>query len=150
MEILKLKYPYLVELKHITNKSLPVIYVITPTYKRLVLRAELTRLSNTLRLVPNLHWIVVEDSASNSIQVTQLLHDSGISFTHLHELTPSNYKLNTSDPNWLKPRGVLQRNRALQWLHDNQIPGSKTGVVYFADDDNTYDIHLFEEVCNFI
>jgi beta-1,3-glucuronyltransferase len=43
----------------------------------------------------------------------------------------------------LKPRGVANRNAALDWVRSN----CKSGVVYFADDDNTYDIRLFEEVC---
>lgn len=41
-----------------------------------------------------------------------------------------------------KPRGVANRNAAVEWLRSNV----KSGVVYFADDDNTYDIRLFEEV----
>lgn len=41
-----------------------------------------------------------------------------------------------------KPRGVANRNAALDWVRAN----CKTGVVYFGDDDNTYDIRLFEEV----
>jgi hypothetical protein len=41
-----------------------------------------------------------------------------------------------------KPRGVSNRNRGLEWLRTN----AKNGVFYFADDDNTYDIQLFEEV----
>jgi len=41
-----------------------------------------------------------------------------------------------------KPRGVANRNAALGWLRNN----AKSGVLYFADDDNTYDIRLFEEV----
>jgi beta-1,3-glucuronyltransferase len=41
-----------------------------------------------------------------------------------------------------KPRGVANRNAALAWLRNN----AKSGVLYFADDDNTYDIRLFEEV----
>ena len=45
-----------------------------------------------------------------------------------------------------KPRGVANRNAAIDWLRANV----KTGVVYFADDDNTYDIRLFEEVTLFL
>ncbi|OCT83066.1 hypothetical protein XELAEV_18025605mg [Xenopus laevis] len=41
---------------------LPMIYAITPTYSRPVQKGELTRLANTFRLVPRLHWILVEDS----------------------------------------------------------------------------------------
>lgn len=41
-----------------------------------------------------------------------------------------------------KPRGVSNRNRGLQWIRAN----ATNGVFYFADDDNTYDISLFDEV----
>lgn len=41
-----------------------------------------------------------------------------------------------------KPRGVSNRNRALQWLRAN----ATEGVFYFADDDNTYDVNIFEQV----
>lgn len=41
-----------------------------------------------------------------------------------------------------KPRGVSNRNRGLEWLKAN----ATTGVFYFADDDNTYDLQIFEEV----
>ena len=41
-------------------------------------------------------------------------------------------------------RGVYQRNAAIQWLRD-QKPGEQ-GVVYFADDDNTYSSELFEAI----
>ena len=41
-----------------------------------------------------------------------------------------------------KPRGVANRNLGLEWVIENV----DDGVVYFADDDNTYDIRLFQEV----
>jgi len=50
--------------RRMSATGLPVIYVITPTYARAVQKADLTRLANTLLLVPSLHWIVVEDSDS--------------------------------------------------------------------------------------
>ena len=40
---------------------------------------------------------------------------------------------------------MRQRNTALQWLRDNADP-RKPAVVFFADDDNTYSLELFEEV----
>lgn len=45
-----------------------------------------------------------------------------------------------------KPKGVANRNRGLKWVRQNAIEG----VVYFADDDNAYDIRLFNEVILFI
>lgn len=55
--------------------------------------------------------------------------------------------MKSSDPNWLKPRGVVQRNMGLDWLRTmarrRQL---EMGVVFFADDDNTYSLQLFEEV----
>lgn len=41
-----------------------------------------------------------------------------------------------------KPRGVASRTRGLQWIREN----AREGVLYFADDDNTYDLELFREV----
>ncbi len=54
-------------------------------------------------------------------------------------------KLKVDDKPWSKPRGVLQRNTALTWLREHAMELDR-GVVYFADDDNTYDIRVFEEV----
>ncbi|KFM60986.1 Galactosylgalactosylxylosylprotein 3-beta-glucuronosyltransferase 3, partial [Stegodyphus mimosarum] len=126
-------------------ESRPVIYVITPTYARPVQKAELTKMSHTLLLVPNIHWIIVEDSVNKTILVTNFLAKTRISFTHLNIPTPEAMKMKKEDPNWLKPKGVLQRNLALNWLRRHMPPEAK-GVVYFADDDNTYDLELFEEM----
>lgn len=48
--------------------------------------------------------------------------------------------------NKVKPRGVSNRNRGLQWIRAN----ATDGVLYFADDDNTYDLDIFEEVSDII
>ncbi|XP_023649735.1 galactosylgalactosylxylosylprotein 3-beta-glucuronosyltransferase 3 isoform X1 [Paramormyrops kingsleyae] len=133
--------------KEPTKPHLPTIYVITPTYARLVQKAELTRLSQTFLHVPQLHWIVVEDSSQRTDLVSHFLEHSGLVFTHLHIPTPQDRKLQEGDPNWLKPRGVEQRNEGLRWLRENIWAGETAeGVVYFADDDNTYSLQLFEEM----
>lgn len=126
--------------------GLPVIYLITPTYTRLEQKAELTRLSHTLMLIRNIHWIVIEDSENRTDLVARLLKQTGLNYTHLNVLTPAKFKLNMDDPNWLKPRGVLQRNAGLEWLRSNTSPQKQPAVVYFADDDNTYSLKLFDEV----
>lgn len=41
-----------------------------------------------------------------------------------------------------KPRGVSNRNRGLRWLREY----ANDGVFYFADDDNSYDVELFEQM----
>uniref|UniRef100_A0A1B6H6B8 Galactosylgalactosylxylosylprotein 3-beta-glucuronosyltransferase n=1 Tax=Homalodisca liturata TaxID=320908 RepID=A0A1B6H6B8_9HEMI len=128
------------------DAELPVIYAITPTFARPVQKAELTRLSHTLMLVQNLHWIVVEDSDHKTALVTNLLTDSRLNFTHLNEPTPAEWKHKPKEPNWVKPRGVLQRNRALAWLRDNLNPDTDRGVVYFVDDDNSYSLQIFSEM----
>lgn len=125
--------------------SRPTIYAITPTFTRPVQKAELTRLSQTFLHVPNFHWIVVEDSAKKTALVTRFLEGSGLIYTHLAAATPPNYKLGRNDPNWKKPRGVEQRNTALQWLREN-LKSTDKGVVFFADDDNTYSVKLFREM----
>jgi len=134
----------------VNDASMPVIYAVTPTYARPVQKAELTRLCHAFLLVPNLHWVVVEDSKVKTELVTRLLKGCGIPHAHLNVQTPPEQKLAEHEKNWMKPRGVLQRNEALEWLRDHARDkvggGSVNGVIYFADDDNTYDVRVFEEM----
>lgn len=127
--------------------KLPVIYVITPTNNRVETQlADLTRLRNTLWLVPKLVWILVEDSGHRTHKITRFLEDSQIESVHLNEETSSDLVIKSGEKKWAKPRGVQQRNKALQWLRENSQQIDPNGVVYFADDDNTYDLRLFEEI----
>lgn len=105
--------------------------------------------------MPRLHWLLVEDAESPTPLVSGLLAASGLLFTHLAVLTPKAQRLREGEPGWVRPRGVEQRNKALDWLRgkggavggekDPPPPGTQ-GVVYFADDDNTYSRELFKEV----
>ncbi|XP_050527025.1 galactosylgalactosylxylosylprotein 3-beta-glucuronosyltransferase P [Daktulosphaira vitifoliae] len=114
------------------------LYIITPTYRRPEQVADLTRMAQTLMLVRDIHWLVIEDAKSKSPQLNALLQSFGIKFTHLIAPMPSRYK-NTRGA---KPKGVANRNRALNWIREN----ANEGVAYFADDDNTYDVRLFNEI----
>ena len=129
---------------------LPTIYMITPTYSRWTQKADLTRLCHTLMHVPKLHWILVEDSNEKTRLVTRFLAKCKVQSTHLNTRTAEERRLDDGEPRWRKNRGVEQRNLALDWLRSEaaagSLPGAEQSVVYFGDDDNTYDIELFEEV----
>jgi galactosylgalactosylxylosylprotein 3-beta-glucuronosyltransferase 3 len=126
---------------------MPIIYIITPTNNRRVTQlADLTRMRNTLWLVPKVVWILVEDNDYKTDKIKNFLEYSKLDYVHLAERTPDEMLIKSSEKEWTKPRGVLQRNKAINWLRDNSDSINLNGVVYFADDDNTYDIRLFEEM----
>ena len=123
------------------NESFPTLFVISPTHARLTQKSDLTAVCITLTHVPNLVWIVVEDSDHLSDLVKRLLQRCKVKSVHLNAVTPEYYK----DDKW-KPRGVLQRNTGLKWIRDHHSTKDCNGIVYFGDDDNSYDLRLFEEV----
>ena len=115
---------------------IPIIYALTPTYTRPQQKAELTRVSQTFLHLTSFHWIVIEDSQNKTSLVANFLANCSIEhYTHL------NIKSSTSK----NIRGLESRNLALDWLLNNTDSDDK-GVVYFADDDNTYDLKIFDEV----
>ena len=118
----------------------PTVYFITPTYPRREQVAELTRLGQTLLLAANIHWIVAEDAASCSPLVSSLLARLELPYTHLASPQPPMYRAAKLRDN---PRGVSSRRAGLSWVLDNIDTG---GVIYFGDDDNTYDIRLFQQI----
>jgi len=122
---------------------IPTIYVITPTYTRFTQKADLTRLSQTFLHVPKLHWIVVEDSDNKTDLVSRFLKNCAVEYTHLAVRTPRDDPSNPSRR--LKARGVDQRNLGLKWIRQN-FKNDMKGVVYFGDDDNTFDLKIFEQM----
>ncbi|XP_031570191.1 galactosylgalactosylxylosylprotein 3-beta-glucuronosyltransferase 2-like isoform X2 [Actinia tenebrosa] len=128
------------------STDLPTIYAITPTYKRFLQKAELTRVANTFRHVKNFHWIVVEDSRIKTNLVHNFLENCGLKYTHLNIRTPKPLRRSRKQPRWSTSRGVEQRNLGLAWIRIHVSLNKTKGVVYFADDDNTYDVRLFEEM----
>ncbi|GAB0098463.1 Galactosylgalactosylxylosylprotein 3-beta-glucuronosyltransferase [Sergentomyia squamirostris] len=123
--------------KVISESPLPPLYIITPTFRRPEQLAELTRLGYTLKHVPNLLWLVIEDVDHPTALVTKLLEHIGVPFVHLVAAMPEKFRKNK-----VKPRGVSNRNRGLKWIRAN----ATEGVFYFADDDNTYDVSLFDQI----
>ncbi|CRK97451.1 CLUMA_CG010840, isoform A [Clunio marinus] len=115
----------------------PPLYIITPTYRRPEQLAELTRLGYTLKHISNLFWLVIEDAEKPTTLVTKLLQKINVPFSHLVAQMPEKFRKNK-----VKPRGVSNRNRGLEWIRAN----ASDGVLYFADDDNTYDLDIFDEM----
>ena len=134
-------------------KDIPTIFFITPTYPRAEQIAEFTRLSNTLRHIRNLHWIVAEDSDTCSKNLYTSLEHFGIPYTHLLTPMPKQY---TDNIKGLKkrPRGVANRRAGIRWVLEHrgkflnyikelnpdsffETVNHFSSVLYFGDDDNT-------------
>ena len=116
--------------------DIPTIFGITPTYKRSTQKVDLTSLCQTLLLVPRVMWVVVEDAVEKSDLVKNFLQRCKVESVHMNVKTPPKQK----------SRGVLQRNAGLNWIRQRCTETKCNGVVYFMDDDNKYDLRLFEEV----
>lgn len=96
--------------------NLPMIFFITPTKRSPTQKADLIRLHQTLSYVPNLYWVLVEDAETPSPAIDEILAKTHLKSVHLAVKTPEDMKLHDNDPNWLLPRGVIQRNTGLQWI----------------------------------
>ena len=118
-----------------------ILYLVTPTYKRVTQMVDMTRASQTLQLAQlkyqlQLYWIVVEDSVRCTQRIRQLLLDSGIPFAHVSVPT-----VHTA----VGHKGVDQRNKALDIIRQ-RLDDRGNGIVYFFDDDNAYDVRIFPEL----
>ena len=120
--------------------ELPILYIITPTYTRREQVVEMVRMSHTLLHIDNIVWIIAEDDPKCSPLVETLLQRFQMPYVHLVSPMPAMYKTEK-----YKPRGVASRRAGLEWVLKNHDK-SKKGIVYFADDDNTYDLRLFDEI----
>ncbi|KAA0202450.1 hypothetical protein HAZT_HAZT007606 [Hyalella azteca] len=120
--------------------DVPPLYVITPTYRRAEQIPELTRLAQTLLLVDSLVWIVVDDADEPTPAVVNYLQERRICHVYLIARMPAKYRNRNS---LHKPRGVANRRKGLRWIKRHAKSG---GSLYFADDDNTYDSRIFEEI----
>ncbi|XP_042871720.1 galactosylgalactosylxylosylprotein 3-beta-glucuronosyltransferase P-like isoform X1 [Penaeus japonicus] len=118
-------------------EGLPPLYIITPTYPRAEQIPELTRTAQTLMNVPNVVWIVSEDAAVPTQAVVSYLNETGLKTVYRRVMMPDKYQKVKN-----KPRGVANRLSGLEYIREN----AKDGVFYFADDDNSYDIRLFEQM----
>ena len=120
------------------------MYVIMPTYKRAIQRSLLVMQIQVLSKASGIHLILSEESPRKTVWIRYLLLRSNMHYSHIacHPLT---YVCTTCSKADARPKGLSGRNCALDWLKNNKI---MTGIIYFADDDNFYDIKLFNEVRN--
>lgn len=87
--------------------------------------------------VKNLHWILADDTDICNKHIDTLLDRLAIDYTHIASPMPKFYR-NTKKS---IPRGVANRRAALKYLSKK-----RNGVLYFGDDDNTFDLRLFSEI----
>ena len=129
--------------------SMPTIFIITPTYSRATQKVDLTSMCHTLMHVPKVVWIIIEDAEQKTDLVTRFLERCRVNTVHLNARTPLKYrpKPGLEKRTWSYSRGIVQRNTGLDWIREHYKADSASGVVYFGDDDNKYDLRLFEEVC---
>lgn len=102
------------------------INIVTCTYPRPYRINFLSHLKNILIKVPNIRWIVVDDNNHADPELKDFLPD----FATLLYFGPT------------KDKGNAQRNYAWEYIYDSKLDG----IIYNADDDNVYDIKLFEEI----
>lgn len=100
---------------------------------------ELTRLGQTLMHVRKLMWIVADDAARKSSDVEALLANLRLNSTYILGAMPEAYRKRKGN----KPKGVANRMAGIQWIRRY---ADSNGVMFFADDDNSYDIRLFDEM----
>lgn len=112
-----------------TEKPQQKIILVTATYKRPGRRAFLKKCIMVFKEVGNILWILVEDAEETDNEVDEILRHSGLEYVYF------NYG-RTQD------RGNSQKDLAFRYIKDHGLKG----IVYSADDDNGYDIRLFDEI----
>lgn len=111
-----------------------LLIIVTPIYGLPFEAYYINRLANTLKLVKSpLLWIVVE-MGSQSLDIAEELRNSGVMFRHLV------CKENLVDVNI--DGGMHLRNVVLSHIETHKL----NGIIYFANYDNIYTIHLFDQM----
>ena len=114
------------------------VFIITPTHYRATQMVDMIRMAQTLKHDKAIYWLVIEDADRPSARIRDLLERTGLPFAHMaaDSIRDIDGKKQTHR------RGLNQRNRGLDVVESLTIEG----IVYFGDDDNTYDIRLFDQL----
>ena len=131
-----------------SDTDMKTIFIITPTHQRRSQKVDLTTMCHTLMHVPKVVWIVIEDAHQPTSLVVNVLRRCKVENVHLTAQTSAKYIPKKGVPRSMKPRGVDQRNAGLKWLRQHYSEQNCSGVVHFGDDDNKYDLRLFDDVSN--
>ncbi|XP_047066587.1 probable glucuronosyltransferase Os04g0103100 [Lolium rigidum] len=111
-----------------------LLIVITPTRARASQAYYLSRLGQTLRLVrPPLLWVVVEAGKPTAEAALALRHTAV-----MHRYVGCCDKLNASAVDYRSH----QMNAGLEVVENHRLDG----VVYFADEEGVYSLHLFDRL----
>ncbi|VDM50271.1 unnamed protein product [Toxocara canis] len=112
----------------------PLIIIITPTHARPTRLADMIRFAQTLMHIHDIVWLVIEDGDALSDPVYRIIRRTQRAYCYF------GVKRNRALP----LRGWTARDFALKFLRKRFAEFSNRAIVYFADDDNTYDIRLFD------
>jgi galactosylgalactosylxylosylprotein 3-beta-glucuronosyltransferase 3 len=129
-----------------SDTDMKTIFIITPTHQRRSQKVDLTSMCHTLMHVPKVVWIVIEDAHQPTSLVVNVLRRCKVENVHLTAQTSAKYIPKKGVPRSMKPRGVDQRNAGLKWLRQHYSEQNCSGVVHFGDDDNKYDLRLFDDI----
>lgn len=107
------------------------------------------RFSQTLMHIKNVHWVVIEDGNTTVPAVERILQRSHIPYVYFYTTTKPGFPRLLFEFTYFTiilefRRGWTHRNMGLEYIRKNYRNYKRNAVVYFADDDNSYDIRLFD------
>lgn len=113
-----------------TTKSIsidgPYLNIITCTYPRPLRIKYLEHLKSLLNNETKIRWLIIDDNNILDNELANFIPEYAI---YLY-IGPT------------RDKGHTQRNLGLEYIYDNKLDG----IVYNADDDNYYDIKIFNEL----
>ncbi|CAD5219241.1 unnamed protein product [Bursaphelenchus xylophilus] len=109
------------------------VILITATRDRPQRAADFNMLVQTIRHLENVFWIVVEGDAEKNLYMKQLLVRSKVPHVYLDR------------PDTELCNGWALHNEALDYIRRNDDLFPDDSVVYFAGDEDSFDLRLFEE-----